>query len=65
MDQELAASMFTGLFWGQIWMRKMEHTAAPLAEELARNLVDVLLAGLRASDGAAPDGTTRPISRGA
>jgi len=53
VDRELAASMFTGLIWGQIWMRKMERTAAPLTEDLARTLVDILLAGLRTSTAAA------------
>ncbi len=56
VDRELAASMFTGLIWGQIWLRKMERTAAPLTEDLARNLVDILLAGLRTSPAAAPGG---------
>ncbi len=63
LDRELAAGMFTGLVWGQIWMRRMEKTDAPLTEDLARTLVDILLAGLRASPAAGPRETATPESK--
>ena len=43
----LAASMFIGLVWGQIWTRKMEWIDGPLNEELARVIVEIFFAGLR------------------
>jgi len=52
VDPALAASMFTGLIWGQIWVRKMEWVTAAPSEELAFRLVDILLAGLRDSPAA-------------
>ena len=62
LDRELAAGMFTGLVWGQIWLRRAERTDAPLTEDLARTLVEILLAGLRASPAAAPRETMLPDS---
>jgi AcrR family transcriptional regulator len=43
----LAASMFIGLVWGQIWTRKMEWIDGPLNEDLARAIVEIFFAGLR------------------
>lgn len=62
LDRELAAGMFTGLVWGQIWMRRAERTDAPLTEDLARTLVEILLTGLRGSPAAAPRESATPGS---
>lgn len=47
VDPQLAVGMYIGLVWGQLWARKVGRVSAPLDEQLARVLVDVLLAGLR------------------
>ena len=57
VDSDLAVSMFIGLVWGQIWVRKLEQVEGPLDEQLARTLVDILFAGLRTSPLAARDPT--------
>jgi hypothetical protein len=43
----LAASMFIGLVWGQVWTRKMDWIDGPLDEHLARAIVEIFFAGLR------------------
>jgi uncharacterized membrane protein YqhA len=42
----MAAGLYAGVIWGQIWLRKVGRVTEPLSEELAGRLVDVLLAGL-------------------
>lgn len=49
VDHNLAISMFVGMVWGQIWLRKIEVTDLSLDETLAQTLVAVLFAGLRES----------------
>lgn len=46
VDPQLAATLFAGFIWGQIWARKVERVSDPLTPELAGRLVDILLAGL-------------------
>ena len=46
VDRSLAATLFAGVIWGQIWVRKVERVTEPLTQELAGRLVDILLAGL-------------------
>lgn len=60
LDRDLVVSMFIGLISGQIWIRKMERVSSPLNEQLARTLVDVLFAGLRASPTAPTISFTTP-----
>lgn len=52
LDVDMAAGLFAGVVWGQIWMRKAGRVTEPLSEELAGRLVQVLLAGLATSPGA-------------
>jgi AcrR family transcriptional regulator len=47
IDPSLAISSFLGMVWGQIWVRKLDRIVAPLSEELARTVVELLFAGLR------------------
>lgn len=47
VDSDLAISMFVGMVWGQIWLRKIEIIDLPMDEALARTLVSVLFSGLR------------------
>jgi AcrR family transcriptional regulator len=54
VDPEFAISMFVGMVWGQIWMRKMEWTGGPLDRVLAVKIVDVLFTGLGGSMMLAP-----------
>ncbi len=49
MDASFAVSIFAGMVWGQIWMRKMGWLEGPLDEELARRLIRIMFAGLEAS----------------
>ncbi|MGC4107674.1 MAG: TetR/AcrR family transcriptional regulator [Thermomicrobiales bacterium] len=51
---DLAMSMYVGMTWGQIWMRKIEAVEVPLNEELAATLVSVLFSGLRETFAPAP-----------
>jgi len=51
---ELAISMFIGMVWGQIWMRKIEVSDLPLDETLAATIVNVLFSGLRDTFAPAP-----------
>ena len=46
VDPELAVSMFVGIVWGQIWMRKMEWIGGSLDRDLASQIVRVLFQGL-------------------
>ena len=46
---DLAISMFIGMVWGQIWMRKIEVIDLPLDESLAAAVVNVLFSGLSAT----------------
>jgi AcrR family transcriptional regulator len=55
IDPVLGVSMFFGLVWGQIFMRKMERITTPLDEHLARSLIEILFAGLRNSPYAVAD----------
>jgi hypothetical protein len=48
----MAAGLYAGVIWGQIWLRKVGRVTEPLSEELATRLVDVLLAGLSTSPAA-------------
>jgi len=43
----LATSLFIGMVWGQIWMRKAAWTSCPLDRQLATTIVDILFDGLR------------------
>lgn len=52
LDLDMAAGLFAGVVWGQIWMRKTGRVTEPLSEDLAGRLVNVLLAGLATSPGA-------------
>ena len=52
IDTEMAAGLYAGVIWGQIWLRKVGRVTEPLSEELAARLVDVLLAGLATSPAA-------------
>lgn len=47
VDVDLAISMFIGMIWGQIWLRKLEISDMPMDEALAWNIVSVLFSGLR------------------
>ncbi|HWK79990.1 MAG TPA: hypothetical protein VNP95_04450, partial [Thermomicrobiales bacterium] len=49
VDIDLAISLFIGMAWGQIWMRKIEVIDQPLDEALALTIVGVLFTGLRAT----------------
>jgi len=49
VDVNLAISMYIGMVWGQLWMRKIEVIDTPLDEALATSIVTVLFAGLRAT----------------
>lgn len=46
VDPELAVSMFVGMVWGQIWMRKMEWISGSLDRDLASTIVHVMFRGL-------------------
>lgn len=46
VDPELAVSMFVGMVWGQIWMRKMEWISGSLDRDLATTIVHVMFRGL-------------------
>jgi len=46
IDPQLAATLFAGLIWGQLWARKVERITEPLSPHVADQLVDILLAGL-------------------
>jgi AcrR family transcriptional regulator len=52
LDTDMAAGLYAGVIWGQIWLRKVGRVIEPLSEELAARLVDVLLAGLSTSPAA-------------
>ena len=52
VDPSLAATLFAGFIWGQIWARKVERVSDPLTPDLADRLVDILLAGLANSPAA-------------
>ena len=47
LDIDLAISMFTGLVWGQLWMKKVGRNNRELNEPLARTLVMALIRGVR------------------
>jgi TetR/AcrR family transcriptional regulator len=46
VDPALAAAMFVGMLHGQTWSLKIGRISAPLDEQRARYIVDVLFAGL-------------------
>jgi AcrR family transcriptional regulator len=52
LDTDMAAGLYAGVIWGQIWLRKVGRVTEPLSEDLAARLVDVLLAGLSTSPAA-------------
>jgi AcrR family transcriptional regulator len=52
IDPALAITMYVGMVWGPLWMRKIGRHDYPLNEALARTIVDTLFAGLRET---APD----------
>ncbi|MGN6485899.1 MAG: TetR/AcrR family transcriptional regulator [Thermomicrobiales bacterium] len=60
VDIDLGISLFIGMAWGQIWMRKIEVIDQPLDEALALTIVQVLFTGLRATF--APTGVPAAIS---
>lgn len=62
VDEELSVSMFIGLVWGQIWVRKLDQVEGPLDERLATTLVDILFAGLRTSPLAVAVSPTRVVA---
>jgi AcrR family transcriptional regulator len=46
-DVDLVISMYTGLVWGQLWMKKIGRNERQLNAELAETLVETLFAGLK------------------
>ena len=50
VDVSLVISMYSGLIWGQIWMKKIGRDGRTLDDELARTLIHTLFAGLRCAN---------------
>lgn len=47
LDVDLVISMYTGLVWGQLWMKKIGRSDRELNGALAETLVQTLFAGLK------------------
>jgi AcrR family transcriptional regulator len=47
LDVDLVISMYTGLVWGQLWMKKIGRNERALDGALAETLVQTLFAGLK------------------
>jgi AcrR family transcriptional regulator len=58
MDASFAVSIFVGMVWGQIWMRKMGWLDGPLDEQLGTRLIRIMFAGLET--GLIPDAVEVP-----
>ena len=52
LDVDLVLSMYTGLVWGQLWMKKVGRNDRDLDGALAETLVQTLFAGLNGVHGA-------------